>query len=55
MCVCVLYNLGLFLGKSTVAALLERFYDPQSGSVLIDGQLVVKLFHNCTCTCVYSM
>jgi subfamily B ATP-binding cassette protein MsbA len=25
-------------GKSTVAALLARFYDPQQGSVLVDGQ-----------------
>jgi ATP-binding cassette subfamily B (MDR/TAP) protein 1 len=24
-------------GKSTVVGLIERFYDPQSGSVLLDG------------------
>lgn len=25
-------------GKSTIAALIERFYDVQSGSVMIDGK-----------------
>lgn len=30
-------------GKSTVAALLERFYDPQQGSVLLDGHPLSSL------------
>jgi ATP-binding cassette subfamily B protein len=30
-------------GKSTVMALLERYYDPQSGSILIDGQEIAKV------------
>lgn len=29
--------LPLNLGKSTVAALLERFYDPSGGVVMLDG------------------
>ena len=28
-------------GKSTAIALLERFYDPQSGSILVDGQEIL--------------
>ena len=30
-------------GKSTVAALMSRFYDPQSGSVLLDGVSLTEL------------
>jgi ABC-type multidrug transport system fused ATPase/permease subunit len=30
-------------GKSTVGALLERFYDPQAGAVLVDGEDVRTL------------
>lgn len=30
-------------GKSTVFSLLERFYDPQSGAILIDGQSVADV------------
>lgn len=30
-------------GKSTVISLLERFYDPQAGEVLIDGVNIKKL------------
>ena len=30
-------------GKSTVAALLERFYDPQEGEVSIDGHSLLSL------------
>merc|ERR1719474_1338441 len=30
-------------GKSTVIALLERYYDPLSGSVLVDGSLIHNL------------
>ena len=32
-----------FLGKSTLAALLERFYDPQSGGVFIDDRSVLQV------------
>ena len=30
-------------GKSTVAALLERFYDPKSGSIFLDGHDITSL------------
>jgi ATP-binding cassette subfamily B protein len=30
-------------GKSTIMTLLERFYEPQSGAVLIDGQDIAKV------------
>jgi len=30
-------------GKSTIMSLLERFYDPQSGLILIDGQDISKV------------
>ena len=30
-------------GKSTVAALLERFYDPEGGNVTVDGHSVAEL------------
>jgi ATP-binding cassette subfamily B (MDR/TAP) protein 1 len=30
-------------GKSTVISLLERFYDPQRGSILLDGQEISQL------------
>ncbi len=30
-------------GKSTVMALIERFYEPQSGAILIDGQEIAKV------------
>jgi len=30
-------------GKSTVAALLERFYDPQEGAILLDGHPLSSL------------
>jgi ATP-binding cassette subfamily B (MDR/TAP) protein 1 len=34
-------------GKSTVISLLERFYNPQSGSILLDGQEISQLnLHN---------
>jgi len=29
-------------GKSTIAKLLSRYYDPQSGSIVIDGKYVLK-------------
>ena len=32
-------------GKSTVVSLLERFYDPQSGEVLVDGRPVQEYEH----------
>lgn len=30
-------------GKSTIMGLIERFYEPQSGAVLIDGQEIAKV------------
>uniref|UniRef100_A0A672LRT0 ATP-binding cassette, sub-family B (MDR/TAP), member 8 n=1 Tax=Sinocyclocheilus grahami TaxID=75366 RepID=A0A672LRT0_SINGR len=33
----ILHLFPLYSGKSTVAALLERFYDPSSGEVMLDG------------------
>ena len=33
----------LFKGKSTVAALLERFYDPQQGGIFLDGHPLEEL------------
>ena len=30
-------------GKSTIMTLLERFYEPQSGAILIDGQDIAKV------------
>ena len=36
-------ELHLFSGKSTVAALLERFYDPQHGAILLDGHPLSSL------------
>lgn len=34
---------GSGLGKSTVIALLQRFYDPVSGEILLDGVAIDKL------------
>jgi len=34
---------GSGAGKSTIFALIERFYDPQSGRILIDGQNILDV------------
>lgn len=36
-------SISLFIGKSTVAALLERFYDIDDGKISIDGVSLKEL------------
>lgn len=43
-------------GKSSILRLLFRFYDPQSGSILIDGQIISKVHtHSTTIFYVYLL
>nr|WP_319387042.1 ABC transporter ATP-binding protein [uncultured Roseibium sp.] len=39
-------------GKSTVFSLLERFYDPQSGEILIDGQNIMNVTQRSLRECI---
>lgn len=39
----ILISFHFISGKSTVAALLERFYDPQEGAILLDGHPLSSL------------
>lgn len=36
--VCLIHSIKYIIGKSTITALLERFYDPTSGHVRLDGK-----------------
>jgi ABC-type glutathione transport system ATPase component len=41
-------------GKSTIIQLLERFYDPIEGEVLVDGRYVLYVLYMCPHTGVYA-
>jgi ABC-type transport system involved in Fe-S cluster assembly fused permease/ATPase subunit len=36
-------DVAMVVGKSTVAALLMRFYDPEEGEILLDGMDIKSL------------